>query len=166
MMSDHRTARAGKARRSADSNRRSVYRLTTKQQWFVAEYLLDLNATQAAIRAGYSRRSASKIGPQLLEKTGVSAAIHARQKVLQEKLGIRQEQVLAALAAIAFADMTDYVESDGVVCRLRPLSALSHAQRMAIAHAKQHGHGFTLRLHSKVRALDMLARHLGLYRDE
>ena len=162
-MSDNRTGRTAKAKCSASSSRQPVHRLNIKQQRFVAEYLLDLNATQAAIRAGYSRRSASKIGPQLLGKTGVLAAIHARQEALQGAIGVRQEHVVAALAAIAFADIADYVESDDTGCHLRPMSALSHTQRMAIADAKQLSNGFRLRLHNKVRALEMLARHLGLY---
>ena len=52
-------------------------RLTDRQQRFVAEYLIDLNATQAAIRAGYSKKTADRIGPELLGKTCVSEAIQA-----------------------------------------------------------------------------------------
>lgn len=137
--------------------------LTAKQQRFVDEYLIDLNATQAAIRAGYSAHTAGKIGPQLLGKTGIQAAIRARQETLQEKVGVRQEHVLAALAAIAFADIGDYVESDATGERLRPMSALTRAQRSAIADARQFRDGFSLRLHSRLKALDMLARHLGLF---
>ena len=138
--------------------------LTAKQARFVDEYLIDLNATQAAIRAGYSQHTAGKIGGQLLAKTGVQRAIHARQAVLQERVGVRQERVIAALAAIAFADIGNYVESDEAGERLRPLSTLTHAQRLALADAKQYSNGFRLRLHSKLRPLDLLARHLGLYR--
>lgn len=138
--------------------------LTPRQARFVDEYLIDLNATQAAIRAGYSQHTAGKIGGQLLGKTGVQRAIHARQAVLQERVGIRQERVLAALAAIAFADIGNYVESDEAGERLRPLSTLTHAQRLALADVKQYSNGFRLRLHSKLHALDLLARHLGLYR--
>src|SRR5690348_1403477 len=138
--------------------------LNAKQARFLDEYLIDLNATQAAIRAGYSRRTAGKIGPQLLGKTGIRAALRARQDALQDRAGVHQEQVIAALAAIAFADIRDYVESDQAGERLRPMSALSRAQRLAIADAKQLDDGFRLRLHCKLRALDMLARHLGLYR--
>lgn len=137
--------------------------LTAKQQRFVDEYLVDLNATQAAIRSGYSAHTAGKIGPQLLGKTGVRAAIRARQGELREKVGLRQERVLAALAAIAFADMGDYVEFDEAGERLRPMATLTRAQRLAIADARQFSKGFKLRLHSKLEALDMLARHLGLY---
>lgn len=137
--------------------------LTPKQQRFVDEYLIDLNATQAAIRAGYSARTAGKIGPQLLGKTGIRAALRARQEALRAETGVRQERVLAALAAIAFADIDDYIESSETGDRLRPMSALTSAQRSAIADARQFRDGFSLRLHSRLKALDMLARHLGMY---
>jgi phage terminase small subunit len=54
---------------------RQVRQMTAKQKRFVTEYLIDCNATQAAIRAGYSKKNASKIGPELLGKTSVSNAI-------------------------------------------------------------------------------------------
>ena len=60
-------------------------RLTDKQQRFVAEYLIDLNATQAAIRAGYSAKNADKIGSQLLGKTRVAEAIQAEKTARSER---------------------------------------------------------------------------------
>jgi phage terminase small subunit len=137
--------------------------LTAKQARFVDEYLIDLNATQAAIRAGYSRHTAGKIGAQLLVKTGIRAALRARQEALRVETGVRQERVLTALAAIAFADMDDYIESGEAGERLRPMSSLTPRQRLAIADARQFRDGFSLRLHSRLKALDMLARHLGMY---
>lgn len=135
--------------------------LTDKQQRFVDEYLIDLNATQAAIRAGYSVSNADKIGSQLLGKTRVKDALRVAQKELSERVGVRKSQVIAALAAIAFADIGDYVEPDGL--HLRPLASLSRLQRLALVHSSQHKSGITIQLHSKVRALDLLAKHLGLY---
>lgn len=137
--------------------------LTAKQSRFVDEYLIDLNATQAAVRAGYSAHTAGKIGAQLLGKTSVQATIRARQAVLRERTLVQQEQVIAALAAIAFADVLNYVEADEGGERLRALSSLTPIQRLAIADAKQYKNGFRLRLHDKFKALELLAKHLGLY---
>ena len=81
----------------------SVAKLTDKQKRFVDEYLVDLNATAAAKRAGYSEKSASRIAIELLNKTHVSAEIQKRQAKLRGKLEITQERVLEELAAIAFA---------------------------------------------------------------
>ena len=78
--------------------------LTPRQQRFVDEYLVDLNATQAAVRAGYSKRTAEQQGPRLLGNVGVAAAIAARMKVRSERLDIQADNVLQAIAKIAFAD--------------------------------------------------------------
>ena len=68
--------------------------LTPLQARFVEEYVIDLNAAQAAIRAGYSEKNASKIGPETLGKTSVQAAIQRRQKDLARRTEITQEKVL------------------------------------------------------------------------
>ncbi len=71
--------------------------LTPKQQAFVTEYLVDLNATQAAIRAGYSERNADKIGPELLGKTRVAEAIQAALAARSQRTEITQDYVLTRL---------------------------------------------------------------------
>ena len=79
-------------------------KLTEKQKRFVQEYLVDLNATAAAKRAGYSEKSASRIAVELLNKTQVSAEIQKQQAKRQKRVEITQEKVLEELAAIAFAN--------------------------------------------------------------
>ncbi len=71
--------------------------LTSKQACFVEEYLVDLNATQAAIRAGYSARNADKIGPELLGKTRVAEAVKAAQQARTERTEITQDEVIQGL---------------------------------------------------------------------
>lgn len=75
--------------------------LTDKQRKFVSEYLVDLNATQAAIRAGYSSRNASKIGPELLGKTGVRAAIEAAQAQREKRTLVTVDYVVSTLREVA-----------------------------------------------------------------
>ena len=77
--------------------------LTEKQKRFVSEYLVDLNATQAAIRAGYSQKTADRIGAELLGKTWVAAEIQKEIKKREQRTNITQDRVLEELAAIAFA---------------------------------------------------------------
>lgn len=86
--------------------------LNEKQKRFVLEYLVDLNATQAAIRAGYSEKSASRIAVELLNKTQVSEEIQKQRAKLQNKLEITQERVLEELAQVAFARASDQTISD------------------------------------------------------
>lgn len=85
--------------------------LTLKQERFVAEYLVDLNATQAAIRAGYSAKNADKIGPELLGKTRVSEALQAAIKERSERTRITQEQVIEEIGRVAFAEAADYADA-------------------------------------------------------
>jgi len=75
--------------------------LTDKQRKFVSEYLKDLNATQAATRAGYSERNASKIGPELLGKTGVRAAIEAAQAQREKRTLVTVDYVVSSLREVA-----------------------------------------------------------------
>jgi len=69
-------------------------KLTPKQQLFVKEYLIDLNATQAAIRAGYSKKNADKIGPELIGKTRIQAALQKEMDKRAERTGITADYVL------------------------------------------------------------------------
>ena len=72
-------------------------KLTPKQQRFVEEYLVDLNATQAAIRAGYSERNADKIGSELLGKTRVAEAIREAKQERSERVQMTQDSVLEGI---------------------------------------------------------------------
>lgn len=77
--------------------------LTPKQQRFVAEYLKDLNATQAAIRAGYSAKTAEQQGYQLLQKTSVAEAVAEGQRQHTHEAGVTAQKVIGELSNIAFA---------------------------------------------------------------
>jgi len=80
-------------------------KLTEKQKSFVSEYLIDLNATQAAVRAGFSKNNADKIGSQLLGKTSVSQEIQKAMQNRSYRTEITQDKVIKALASIGFADI-------------------------------------------------------------
>lgn len=86
--------------------------LTLKQERFVQEYLVDLNATQAAIRAGYSAKTADRIGPELLGKTCVSEAIQKAIKKREKRTEVTQDYVIEKLKEIAEKDASDGPESD------------------------------------------------------
>jgi phage terminase small subunit len=88
-------------------------KLTPKQERFVEEYLIDLNATQAAIRAGYSQRTARQIGEENLSKPDISAAIQAAKAERSERTHITQDLVLRELARIAFFDLRKLYREDG-----------------------------------------------------
>ena len=142
----------------------SVAKLNDRQERFVDEYLVDLNATAAAKRAGYSEKSASRIAIELLNKTHVSAEIQKRQAKLRGKLEITQERVLEELAAIAFANGTDFatINRNGLV-RLVPTDDLPEDKKKAVASIKEGQYGTEIKLHDKVRALELLGKHLGVF---
>lgn len=91
--------------------------LTDKQRRFVDEYLVDLNATQAAIRAGYSEKTASRIGPELLGKTCVSEAIQDGIKARSERTQITADMVLQKWWDLANVDANELVEYRRDNCR-------------------------------------------------
>jgi len=71
--------------------------MTPKQQRFVEEYLVDLNATQAAIRAGYSEKTAGQVGGENLKKPEIAAAIQEQRATISERVQITQDDVLLGL---------------------------------------------------------------------
>lgn len=86
--------------------------LTPKQKRFVAEYLVDLNATAAARRAGYSAKTADRIGPELLGKTCVSQAIQEAIRERQQRTEVTQDYVIKKLKEITDKDASDAQDSD------------------------------------------------------
>lgn len=139
-------------------------RLTDKQKRFVEEYLVDLNATQAAIRAGYSEKTAGQIGEQNLKKLEIQAALSKAMEARSARTEITQDMVLRELAAIGFSDTTDFVRiTQGGSVKLTPTEKLTEEQRRAIASIKEGKYGVELRLHDKLGALHLLGQHLGMF---
>jgi phage terminase small subunit len=145
--------------------------LTNKQAKFVDEYLLDLNATQAAIRAGYSKKAAALIGHENLRKPNIAAAISAAQESRSRTTKITSERVLKEIARIGFFDIRKLFEDDG---RPRPVVDLDDDTAAAIAGLDvvsignaETGIGQVLKykVASKNDALEKLCKHLGLYKD-
>jgi phage terminase small subunit len=95
--------------------------LTPKQQRFVEEYLVDLNATAAAKRAGYSQRTAEWQGPQLLGKTHVAQAIAAQREQLSQRTAVTQDRIAQELARLSFFDIRKLVRNDGTPLGLHEL---------------------------------------------
>ena len=147
--------------------------LTPKQQVFVEEYLVDLNATQAAIRAGYSKKTAKQQGARLLTNVDIAAAVQAALAARSERTEISQNMVLDELAKVAFANLGDYlvIADDGLVSI--DFSKLPEGGTAVLAELTQsHVVGGTegqpvlrtkFKLHSKLTALELLGRHLGLF---
>jgi len=156
----------------------AVKGLTAKQQRFVDEYLIDLNATQAAIRAGYSEKTAQEIGSENLSKPMVAAAIAERQKALADKARVTAEKIVAELAKLGFSNMQDYV---GVTPDGSPFVDLSAVDRdkwaavgeITVDHINKREGEETkavervkFKLADKRAALVDLGKHLGMFTDK
>ena len=141
--------------------------LNEKQKRFVSEYIIDLNAKQAAIRAGYSPKGAEPQASRLLSNAKIQVEIAKAMEDRGKRTGITQDRVLAELSAIAFAKATDYVEvdDDGSV-KIKPTVELTEEQKKAIASIKEGANGIEIKLTDKTKALEMLSRHLGLFNDK
>lgn len=152
--------------------------LSDKQKRFVEEYLVDLNATQAAIRAGYSRKTASEIGYQNMSRPEIADAVAAAMQARSERTGITADRVVQELALIGFARMRTYMRTTSAGDPYLDLSAVTDEQSAALAEVTVDdfvdGRGkdaravkrVRVKLHSKTDALDKLGRHLGIYAPE
>src|SRR4051812_48436220 len=87
-------------------------KLAPKQERFVQEYLVDVNATQAAIRAGYSHKTAQEQSSRLLSNVMVSKAIATGQRALTEKTGVTAQKVIDAIASIGFSQGSNITVHD------------------------------------------------------
>lgn len=146
-------------------------KLRGKQERFCQEYVLDRNGTQAAIRAGYSPRTANEQAAQILASISVQQRVQqlTRRSLekLKRKLDITRERIITELARIAFADVRKVVEWGSSGVKLREGSSLADDDVAAVSEVveSRHKHGRTIRvkMHDKVKALELLAKHLGMF---
>lgn len=145
-------------------------KLTPKQQRFVEEYLVDLNATQAAIRAGYSPSTAKEIGAQNLTKLNVRTYIDAELAERSRRTGINQDRVIRELARIAFVNAPDVIDPQTATVK----SGATEDDTAAIASVKVkkvNGEQFDstereIKFADKLKALELLGKHLGMFKDK
>src|SRR5690348_5094416 len=143
---------------------RSKARMTPRQRRFVSEYLIDLNATQAAIRAGYSKRRATSTGWDLLHKRPeIAAAISEAMLAREKRTLITADRVVQQFARIAFADIRQFAEAGEDGLKVKSLAALSDDLAAAVVELSANDKGVRLRLQNRIEALNALARHLGLF---
>ncbi len=145
-------------------------KLTKKQQLFVDEYLIDLNATQAAIRAGYSVDTAKEIGCENLTKPNIQQAIAEHMAERSKRTGINQDRVVLELAKIAFVKMTDVVDPDtGEILPNASDDDLACIESVKFKQSdNQYGGSIEreVKLSSKMKALELLGKHLGMWNDK
>lgn len=144
-------------------------KLTEKQQRFVDEYLIDLNATQAAIRAGYSVKTANEQGSQNLAKLSIQQAIAEQMAERSKRTGMNQDRVVLELAKIALVKMTDIVDSQGRIKSDASPDDLACIESVKYKESESDTGSSVereVKIASKLKALELLGKHLGMWNDK
>lgn len=144
--------------------------LNTRQALFVKEYLVDLNATQAAIKAGYAAKGAEVTGSKLLRNPKVSAVIEAAKTIRNDKLELDAVRVLDEIACIALSNHQNYqIDAYGQLnASERDMRAVKKFRRKMIIDSEGNVTGIDaeVELWDKPKALELLGKHMGLWGDK
>lgn len=138
--------------------------IKARQEEFCRQYLIDLNGKQAAIRAGYSARTAEFQASRLLSNVKVQDYLQHVQAEARKRTDITRDEVLSELAAILRAKLTDYLDFDGKTIRFKDLATLPEAQIKAIEGIKETKAGIELKLHGKSWTIERICKILGFDR--
>lgn len=152
--------------------------LNPKQAAFVREYLVDLNATQAALRVGYSKKTAYAQGARLLKNVEVAKAINAAQDRRADRVEVKADDVLRELMRIGMCDIRQAYTTEG---RLKPIHEMPEDVARAIGGVETEelwendgedgervrvGDVRKVKFWPKVQALELLGKHLKLFTEK
>lgn len=144
--------------------------MTKKQKLFIEEYLVDLNATQAAIRAGYSPDTAYSIGNENLKKPEIRARIDKAMAERSKRTGINQDRILMELAKIALVNPEDVVNLNEATIKEgahpEDLAAIASVKVKRFPTKDGEGIEREIKFHSKTQALELAGKHLGMFREK
>jgi len=158
----------------------SEFQITDRMKKFVDEYLIDFNATAAAIRAGYSESTANEQGSQLLARPDIRELVAEGQKAIAERTQTFQDNAVDELKIVGFSDLADFLTvKEGGIVEQKSFDQLTKEQTKCIKKIKQtvrtsHSSDGTIlhqtatleiELHDKLKALELLGRHLGMFND-
>lgn len=144
--------------------------LTKKQKRFVEEYLIDLNATQAAIRAGYSPNSAGDIGCENLKKPDIRACIDKAMAERSKRTGINADRVLMELAKLGFVNAIDVINMDTATIKddasRDDTAAILSVKVKVIPTEDGDITEREIKLCDKIKSLELIGKHLGMFKDK
>jgi len=142
--------------------------LTNKMELFCREFVIDYNATNAAIKAGYSVHSATSKGCDLLKDKAVIKKVKELQQEMQKNLGITAENVVAELAKVGFSNIQDFIKPGNSIEDISKMSrekaaAISSVEINQVTVGRKKVTTVKFKLHNKVEGLEKLGRHLGIF---
>ena len=150
-------------------------KLTPKQKLFCKYYLISLNATDAAIKAGYSKKTANRIGTENLSKPVIREYLESQMKSKEQELDISVDRILRELASIAFLDIKEFYNEFG---GMKPIHDIEETARKAIASVtvreERVGSGEdaeyfdirTIKANDKLKALELLGKYHSIFKDK
>lgn len=143
--------------------------MTEKQKRFCEEYLVDLNASQALIRAGYSPKNANVSASNLLANVNIRARIDEALAEQSRRTGITADRVIRELARVAFVSAPDVIDMEDAtvnsLASVDDLAAIASVRVKKIPTSEGTGVEREVRLADKLKALELLGRHLGMFTD-
>lgn len=140
--------------------------MTKKQKRFCEEYLIDLNATQAAIRAGYSPDTAGAIGAENLTKPEIQRAVAKAMAERSRRTGVNAERVVLELAKVAFVNVGNVIDAKDATLKTDAAPEdLAAIQSIKVKDMGDMGIEREIRMADKLKALELLGRHLGMFDD-
>lgn len=141
--------------------------LTARQERFISEYMIDLNASAAAIRAGYSPRSAYRMAADLLQNPRIQAVLSERMAERERRTEITQDAVLREIARIAFVDPSEIFQIRSGCVVVADTDTMTEDARRALVSVTEtttkDGGSLRVQLASKLEALQLLGKHLGMF---
>lgn len=141
--------------------------MTKKQKRFCEEYLIDLNATQAAIRSGYSPDTAGAIGAENLTKPEIQRAVAQAMAERSRRTGVNAERVVLELAKVAFVNVGNVIDAtDATLKEDAAPEDLAAIQSIKVKDMGEMGIEREIRMADKLKALELLGRHLGMFNDK
>lgn len=144
--------------------------LTKKQKTFIDEYLIDLNATQAAIRAGYSPDSARQSGSDNMNNPYIRAHIDKAMAERSKRTGVNADRVIQELAKMAFINAVDVINTEDATLKDGALpedtAAIQSVKVKSIPTKDGEGVEREIKMADKIKALELLGKHLGMFTDK
>jgi phage terminase small subunit len=144
--------------------------LSPKRERFCQEYLIDLNGTQAAIRAGYSPKTANEQAARLLADVNIRSRVEQLMKERSARCQVKQDDVITELKRLGFSNMQDFSKWNGSSVTLEDSEKLNADQAACVESVSQttskDGGSISIKLHSKTKSLELIARHLGMLHDK